>query len=333
MTAALAGVAGPAQAQNDFGTWLRERQERIDGLLRARLERLVQAAPPVLAEAMRYSLLGGGKRLRPVLCLAFAERASGAGSTEAALPELALDAACALELVHTYSLIHDDLPAMDDDALRRGRPTSHRVFGEALAILAGDALLTEAFSLVAGGAAASGGALQVSGCAEGASVAGELALRARLALELARAAGAGGMVAGQVLDIADDRPAELEYLLALHRRKTGALIRAACRMGVLAGGGGGALLDAAERYGDAVGLAFQIADDCLDVTSSPEVLGKPAGADAASGRATFPAVLGLQASLELAREWIDRAQAAVAPFEGAGGPLAALASYTVDRRT
>jgi geranylgeranyl diphosphate synthase type II len=292
--------------------WLGPQQRRVESLLASRMDDIARRAPPRLAEAMRYSLLDGGKRLRPVLCLAFADavaRASGGGGPPAD------DAACALECIHTYSLVHDDLPCMDDDDLRRGRPTSHRVFGEAMAVLAGDALLTDAFALVASGPAA------------------EHALRGRLCAELALAAGAGGMVGGQVLDIADDRPAELGYLTRLHRLKTGALIKAACRMGAIAGGADEATLAAADTYGDAVGLAFQIADDVLDVTASAETLGKPAGADAAAGRFTFPAVVGLERARAMAEEHVARAVAAVAGLEPEPGPLAALARYAVDRKS
>jgi geranylgeranyl diphosphate synthase type II len=293
-------------------SWLPAQQRRVEQLLASRMEHLARGAPDRLAQAMRYSLLDGGKRLRPVLCLTFADsvaRASNGGG------EPANDAAVALECIHTYSLIHDDLPSMDDDDLRRGRPTSHKAFGEAMAILAGDALQTDAFALVARGPEH------------------EQALRGRLAGELAIAAGSGGMVGGQVLDIADDRPATLDYLNRLHRLKTGALIRAACRMGAIAGRGDTATLDAAERYGDAVGLAFQIADDVLDVTSSAEALGKPTGADAAAGRHTFPAVVGLERARQLAREHVARAIDAVKFLDGDDGPLAALARYSIERAT
>ncbi|MFZ5445648.1 MAG: polyprenyl synthetase family protein [Myxococcota bacterium] len=292
--------------------WLPAQQQRVESLLAARMEAISARTPPRLAEAMRYSLLDGGKRLRPVLCLAFADtvaRASHGGGAPAD------DAACALECIHTYSLIHDDLPAMDDDDLRRGRPTNHKVFGEAMAILAGDALLTDAFSLLATGPAA------------------EWAVRGRLASELALAAGAGGMVGGQVLDIAEDRPAELAYLQRLHRMKTGALIKAACRMGAIAGGGDEQAIAAADVYGDAVGLAFQIADDVLDVTASAEAMGKPTGADAAAGRHTFPAVVGLERSRQMAAEFVARATAAVRPLEGEDGPLAALARFSIERKS
>ncbi len=290
--------------------WLPAQVQRVEALLKARMDFIAKRTPARLAEAMAYSLLAGGKRLRPVLCLTFSEtvaRASNGGG------EPANDAACALECIHTYSLIHDDLPAMDDDDLRRGRPTNHKVYGEAMAILAGDALLTDAFTLLATGSQT------------------EQALRGRLVAELALAAGAGGMVGGQVLDIAEDRPAELDYLNRLHRMKTGALIKAACRMGALAGGADETRLQAAEVYGDAVGLAFQIADDILDVTADPTAMGKPTGADAAAGRHTFPAVVGLDAARKLASSHVTRALDAVRDLEGADGPLAALARYSIER--
>ena len=292
--------------------WLPAQQQRVEAILASRMDGVGRRSPARLAEAMRYSLLDGGKRLRPVLCLAFADavaRAANGGGTPAE------DAAFALEAIHTYSLIHDDLPAMDDDDLRRGRPTNHKVYGEAMAILAGDALLTDAFTQLATGPAE------------------QQLVRARLVAELALAAGAGGMVGGQVLDIAEDRPAEIDYLNRLHRMQTGALIKAACRMGAIAGGADATALNHAETYGDAVGLAFQIADDILDVTASAEAMGKPTGADAAAGRHTFPAVVGLEASRALAKDHVQRALTAAAALEGADGPLAALARYSIERST
>ncbi|MBK7858372.1 MAG: polyprenyl synthetase family protein [Archangiaceae bacterium] len=283
----------------DLDGWLKVQQARVEQALGARMQELAARAPAKLAEAMGYSLLAGGKRLRPVLCLAFADAVSRSTSTAADAP------ACAVEMVHTYSLIHDDLPAMDDDDLRRGRPTNHKVYGEAMAILAGDALMTDAF----------------------------IGLTGPLANELAIAAGSWGMVGGQVLDIAEDRPAEEGYLLKLHRAKTGALIKCACRMGAIAGGGSAADLAAAETYGDAVGLGFQIADDILDVTASAEAMGKPTGADAAAGRHTFPAVVGLERSRALAQEQVQRAVSAIAALEPTPGPLAALARYAVERKS
>lgn len=285
--------------------YLQERSPRVEALLRRSLERL-PGAPERLAEAMGYSLLAGGKRLRPLLCLAFAEATSHRPAQR-----VAEDAACALEYVHTYSLVHDDLPAMDDDEVRRGKPTSHVVYGEALAILAGDALLTEAFALLADGPEPA---------------------RALLVQRLARAAGAEGMVGGQVLDIAEDRPALEAYLTRLHRMKTGALLQASCALGVLCEGGSAAQLRAANRYGEAVGLAFQIADDVLDVTSSSAALGKPTGADAEAGRHTYPAVLGLEASRKKASALVEEAVSAVRfELEPTAGPLSALARYSVER--
>jgi geranylgeranyl diphosphate synthase type II len=295
---------------DEFEVWFPPQQRRVEQVLAARAEVVWARAPARLCEAVRYSLLAGGKRLRPVLCLAFADavaRASHGGGL------VADDAAWALECIHTYSLIHDDLPAMDDDDLRRGRPTNHKVYGEALAILAGDALLTDAFTVLAGGPQH------------------EQGLRGRLVAELAAAAGACGMVGGQALDIAEDRPGSLEYLVNLHRMKTGALIRAACRIGALSAGAGTELVAAAETYGEAVGLAFQIADDLLDVTASEAQLGKPTGSDAAAGRPTFPALMGLESSRALALDWVRRAQDAVRVIEPEPGPLAALARYAVER--
>ncbi|HSP79272.1 MAG TPA: polyprenyl synthetase family protein, partial [Myxococcaceae bacterium] len=243
-----------------------------------------------------------------VLCLSFADAVARASVAS----RVAEDAACALEFIHTYSLVHDDLPSMDDDDLRRGRPTNHKVYGEAMATLAGDALLTDAFALVAGGPEP---------------------VRRMLCRELAMGAGSAGMVGGQVLDIAEDRPAHIDYLTRMHRLKTGALIRAACRMGALAGGGDEEALARADTYGDSVGLAFQIADDVLDVTATAEDMGKPVGADAAAGKVKRPAVLGLEASKELAARKVAEAIAAVEPLEGENGPLAALARYVVERHS
>ncbi|MHB8873041.1 MAG: polyprenyl synthetase family protein [Myxococcaceae bacterium] len=296
-------------AGSGLDTYLTSQKARVESLLSSRLTLLSGRVPPKLFLAMRYSLLDGGKRLRPILVLSFAEAVSKTSGGGGALAE---DAACALEYVHTYSLIHDDLPAMDDDDLRRGRPTCHKAHGEAMAILAGDALLTEAFALLAG--------------------ADHPNERAALCRELATSAGAAGMVAGQALDIDEDRPAEEGYLLRMHRLKTGALIRAACCMGVIAARGSAAELELAGVYGDAVGLAFQIADDLLDLTATRDELGKPVRADAAAGRHTFPAVLGEGPSRSRAAERVERAVRAVGALEPSGGPLAALARYAVERK-
>ncbi|WNG36000.1 polyprenyl synthetase family protein [Archangium minus] len=290
----------------DLDSYLNAQQQRVEKLLDSRSAEMGAQVPPRLLEAMRYSLLAGGKRLRPVLCLAFAE----AVLKQSAVTRMVEDCACALEYIHTYSLVHDDLPSMDNDDMRRGRPTNHKVYGEAMAILAGDSLLTDAFALVAGGPEP---------------------VRGLLCRELAVGSGSAGMVGGQVLDIAEDRPAHIDYLTRMHRLKTGALIRAACRMGVLAAGGDADALARADTYGDAVGLAFQIADDILDVTGDASSMGKPVGADAAAGRFTFPAVLGLEESKQLAASKVAEAIAAVKTLEPQAGPLAALARYSVER--
>jgi len=260
---------------------------------------------------MRYSLLAPGKRLRPLLAILAAEACGG--SDQAALP-----AACAVEMVHTYSLIHDDLPAMDDDDLRRGLPTCHKKFGEALAILAGDALLTLAFEVLVDGYPP--------------------ATAAACCGELARGAGAAGMVGGQVDDLAMESragPGTLEGLEFLHARKTGALFRASLRLGVLAAGGADGAdpqtLELFDTYGQAFGLAFQITDDLLDVQSSAELTGKRVGKDAGRGKLTYPGLLGVGESRQRAQRLARQAQEALAPLETAGRRLAALARSIVER--
>jgi geranylgeranyl diphosphate synthase type II len=275
----------------------------------ARLDAWLPAAtepPERLHAAMRYSVFAGGKRVRPILTL-LACRAAG-GDDEAAFP-----AACGLECIHTYSLIHDDLPAMDDDDLRRGRPSNHKAFDEATAILAGDALLTIAFEIVAGHVA-------------------DAAVAARTTLELARAAGWAGMVGGQMADlVAESVEPNAETLAFIHPRKTGALIRAAVRCGGIAGGADESELDALTRYAEAVGLAFQVADDVLDETATSQQLGKTAGKDRAANKLTFPAVYGLEESRRKARQLADDAADTVAPLGDAATPLARLAEFVVAR--
>ena len=261
-----------------------------------------------VVEAMRYSLFAGGKRLRPILCLAAAHAVGG--KIEAAMP-----AACALEMIHTYSLIHDDLPAMDDDDLRRGKPTSHVVFGEAIAILAGDALLTEAFVLLS----------------DYHALLGERALR--LIGVIARAASYRGMVGGQVVDmLSQNKPADLETVQQMHSRKTAALISAAAESGALAGGGTDDQVEDLARYGKAIGLAFQIADDILDIEGSTEVLGKTAGSDVARGKVTYPAAVGLEGSRQAAQTLVNEALAALERFDNKAEPLRALANYIIARK-
>ena len=257
-----------------------------------------------LRTAIRYSLLGGGKRLRPILTLLGAEVAG-------APARVALPYACAVEMIHTYSLVHDDLPAMDDDDLRRGRPTVHRVYGEGLAILVGDALLTEAFRVMVS--------------ARGIPPARRLAVVA----ELAAAAGEAGMVGGQALDLASEGgPATLVHVREIHRRKTGALLRAAVRIGALVAGAPPATLRRLTTYGEQLGLAFQIADDILD--AGDQVVGDGA-TDRALGKAPYPAVLGRAGALARAAAERDGALAALTPFGAAAEPLRAIATWIVAR--
>jgi geranylgeranyl diphosphate synthase type II len=262
--------------------------------------------------AMRYSLFVGGKRVRPILCLAAGRCVSNAPDIDTLL----LPAACALECIHTYSLIHDDLPAMDDDDLRRGQPTCHNKFGEAEAILAGDGLLTYGFDLLSNP--------ELPGP--------DAEKQLQLIAVLSRAAGSLGMVGGQYLDIdSEDKEIAFERLQTIHRSKTGALITASVRMGAIGGGADTIQLQALTEYGNAVGLAFQIVDDLLDVTSSTEQLGKTAGSDAEHGKATYPAFFGVQKTRALAREAVDKAIAALASFDNRAEPLQALAEYIFSR--
>ncbi len=267
--------------------------------------------PSEMFRIMRYSLFAGGKRLRPILCVAGAEAVGGA-------PDLVLPAACALECIHTYSLIHDDLPAMDDDDFRRGNPTSHKVFGEAAAILGGDGLLTLAFELMTGERMADSAGPERT--MEGVRT-------------LAEAAGATGMVGGQLLDIrAGGKVSDPPELEEIHRRKTGAMIRASVYMGGVLGGGSPDEMSALARYGEKAGLAFQIVDDILDVEGDAELMGKSTGTDADQEKVTYPALHGLDASKEMARRVTEEAIGALAAFEGGAPALAALARFIVLRR-
>jgi geranylgeranyl diphosphate synthase type II len=300
----------------ELAGWLDARRREIE----AALERYLPASPacpPRLREAMRYSLLAGGKRLRPTLALAAAEAVALAngGDVEAGRAS-ALPAACALELVHTYSLIHDDLPAMDDDTLRRGRPTSHVVFGEGLAILAGDGLLTEAFALMAREPRD-----------------GDPARKLRAIGIVADAAGACGMVGGQAIDLdaaGTGATFDGDGLRAMHARKTGALIRAAAAAGAVMASASEAQLAAIERFATELGLAFQIVDDILDVEGASADLGKTAGKDAAAGKPTYPALHGLDASRRMAADCVDRALAALDEARLAG-QLPAIARWVTNR--
>ncbi len=302
--------------------WLDERRALVEAAL-ARLLPGPPDVPPVLSGAMRYSLLAGGKRFRPALAIAAAE-AVAASPDEV---ELALPVACAIEWIHTYSLVHDDLPAMDNDSLRRGRPTSHVVYGEGLAILAGDGLLTEAFALLAREPATADPAI--------------LARKVKTIGLVAEAAGAAGMVGGQAIDLdaagqvrsageAPPTPLDAGTLRAMHARKTGALIRASAVAGAVMAGGSGPAVAAIARYAEELGLAFQIVDDILDVEASSADLGKTAGKDAAAHKPTYPSLFGLAESHRLAEAALDRSLAALASA-GLSGQLPAIARWVVRR--
>lgn len=317
MTVPSASSVAPTDFRAFVQRWAPDVEAALLGLLPS-----VERPPTRLHEAMHYALFPGGKRLRPMLALLGCAAAGGD-------PARALRAAAALECLHTYSLVHDDLPCMDDDDLRRGRPTCHKVFGEALALLAGDALLTVAF--------------------EGAADAGAAAV-----VELARAAGSLGMVGGQVEDLAAEGDAgghTLERVSWIHDHKTGALITASLLVGALAADGGKAPADLLARlrsFGDLLGRAFQIADDCLDLTGSAAELGKNPLADVALGKLTWPAMIGLEASQREARRLADEARAAapglvadwairrglpVGTLDWAGRLLQDVAAYAVERRS
>ena len=284
-------------------------RERAD-LVRPALDRVL-AAPDEpsrgIYEAMRYMALGGGKKLRPVLVLLAAEACGGK-------PEDAIPAACAVEMVHTYSLIHDDLPAMDNDDLRHGKPSCHKAFGEAMAILAGDGLLTEAFAVLA---------TQVP----------DSSIARRLVAELAAAAGAAGMVGGQVADLEAerDRSTDKSLLDVIHRRKTARMIEAASSMGAISAAANEHFERSLRNYGMHLGLAFQIADDVLDAESSTEVLGKTAGKDAAAGKLTYVKCYGVEAARGRARGEADRAVDALSPFGHEADWLRDLARFVVQR--
>ncbi len=262
-------------------------------------------APHRLHEAMRYAVLGGGKRLRPAMAMAASVAAGGA-------PEDALDAGCAVELVHCFSLVHDDLPALDDDDLRRGRPTVHRAFDEATAILAGDALFALAFETLAGLPEA---------------------VAARCLGLLSRATGSDGLVGGEVMDLeSEGQEVTLETVETIHRRKTGRLIAAACAVGGACAGGSPATIETLRLFGETIGLAFQIVDDVLNETSTAEELGKAAGSDRERAKATFPAVIGVEASRARAEALATEADRLLAGLPGDPGPLRDLARMCVDRR-
>ncbi len=294
----------------DLKKYLRDKREVID----RQLDQLIpDDHDSRLRAAMRYSLLTPGKRLRPILCLAAAD-AVGYHDCRVALP-----AACAIEMVHAYSLIHDDLPAMDDDDLRRGNPTCHRAFDEATAILAGDALLTLTFETVA--------TLEISGL----SISDPLRLKT-VAL-ISKASGYQGMVEGQMRDLAAEGSVlEPEDLKALHRHKTGALIEAAVHTGALLGGASDRQIHPLLAYAQALGLAFQVTDDILNVEGDPDLMGKAAGTDQARGKNAYPSLIGLERSKSFSKQLIDTAISALDGFGAPAEPLRAIAGYVLKRR-
>jgi geranylgeranyl diphosphate synthase type II len=286
--------------------YLISRQKMVEDALQAYLPK-PSAKPRTIHKAMRYSIFAGGKRLRPILCLAVAECCGGEAA--AALP-----LACAVECIHTYSLIHDDLPCMDNDDLRRGMPTSHKVFGEAIAVLTGDALLTFAFELAA----------QVPGWPR-------YSLK-DVIRELAIASGSRSLIAGQVLDLeSEGKRVSLPLLRFIHESKTAALLRATIRLGAMSANATPTRLHSLSDFGMALGLAFQVIDDILDVTQSSETLGKSAGKDLASEKATYPSVIGLEASRKVARKLTEEAHRSLKPFGRKAEILHGLADYLLDR--
>jgi geranylgeranyl diphosphate synthase type II len=286
--------------------YLGSRQKMVDDALQAYLPK-PSVKPKTIHKAMRYSMFAGGKRLRPILCLAAGECCGGEAS--AALP-----LACAVECIHTYSLIHDDLPCMDDDDLRRGMPTSHKVFGEAIAVLAGDALLTFAFEL----------ATQVPGWPR-------YSLK-DIIRELAVASGSRNLIAGQVVDLeSEGKRVPLPLLRFIHESKTAALLRATIRLGAMSANATPARLESLSDFGMSLGLAFQVIDDILDVTQSSETLGKSAGKDIVSEKATYPSVIGLEQARKVAKRLTEEAHRSLKPFARRAEILHGLADYLLDR--
>jgi geranylgeranyl diphosphate synthase, type II len=291
----------------DLKGYLRSRQREVDRALNRYLPK-ANTKPTTLHRAMRYSLFAGGKRLRPILCLAAAEACRG--DTDDALP-----LACALECIHTYSLVHDDLPSMDNDDFRRGRPTCHKVFGEGIAVLAGDALLTIAFEIVSRAKPAPRYDISI------------------LLREIAVAAGSQKLIAGQVADLeAEGRNVKRDQLQFIHENKTAAILKSSVRLGAMSANADARKLSAITQFGQRLGLAFQIIDDILDVTQTSEILGKSAGKDVAAKKATYPAVIGLEKSRAEARRLTRQAHNALSVFtSGDAEPLHALANYLLER--
>lgn len=287
--------------------YLAARKQQINQALSAYFP---SAGTTRIIEAMQYSLMAGGKRVRPILCLAAAEAVGGT-------PDDVIKPACAIEMIHTYSLIHDDLPGMDNDALRRGKPTLHLAFDEATAILTGDALLTFAFEILA--STEPKGAYSES-------------VQLRVLRVLSQAVGHNGMIEGQMRDLAaEGQTLDLEHLKALHSMKTGALIEAALFAGAIMAGGNPHQIERLQVFGSNIGLAFQIVDDILNVTGDPDVIGKATGTDANRQKSTYPALLGLEQSRTLARDAIRQALQALSDFDNKADPLRVLAEYIINR--
>lgn len=290
----------------DLAEYLKSSTDAVN----AALDRFLPAEntePSTIHTSMRYSLFAGGKRLRPALCLAAAEACDG--KRKAAMPF-----ACAVECIHTYSLIHDDLPAMDDDDFRRGKPTNHKVFGEGIAVLAGDALLTQAFEIAAQARPTSRYSCQ------------------KVILEIAKASGSLQLIAGQVADLeGEGKKLTEKQLRYIHERKTSALLCCSVRLGGMSANCTPGQLQSLTDFGYHVGLAFQVIDDILDVTQSSEQLGKTAGKDVAAQKATYPAIVGLERSRKIARQLTDKAFAALKPFKGRASALEGLAKYLLER--
>ena len=290
----------------DLKAYLATRQKEVDRALDRFLPK-ENARPATIHKAMRYSLFAGGKRLRPILCLAAGEACGG--ESDAAMP-----LACAMECIHTYSLIHDDLPSMDNDDFRRGRPTCHKVFGDGIAVLAGDALLTIAFEIAATAKPARRYDTK------------------QIVSEIAVAAGSRKLIAGQVADLeAEGQPITRAGLRYIHENKTAAMLIASVRLGAMSANAKPAELEAVSAFGAALGLAFQVIDDILDVTQTSEKLGKSAGKDIAAQKATYPAVIGLEKSRKEAQRLTNEAHAALEPIGARAERLRAIAAYLLDR--
>jgi len=302
-------ISVAAASSFDLGTYMEEKRVLTESILDASLVSTVPQTD-LIVESMRYSLMAGGKRVRPMLCFAATEMFGG--SLDAAKP-----AAVALEMIHTMSLIHDDLPAMDNDDLRRGKPTNHVLYGDDVAILAGDAMLSESFA-------------HVARCTAG--VPAERVVR--VLRILGDSVGALGLAGGQVLDLKSEGKADvdMETLTWIHTHKTAALLKAAVSCGAVLAGANDADIARCEEYALKIGLAFQVADDILDVEASSEELGKTAGKDEAVDKTTYPKLLGLERSKEVARELVAEAKAALAPYGEAAAPLNGLADYIIARK-